>query len=300
VLQAASSEGGRRMLARGYRLRVGRGQGNVVGHAAARGEPRTAPDTGANEISLDNSDLPETRSEIALPLHVRGEVIGVLDVQSMEPEAFSDADAAILQALADQVAMALSNARLLQQVQESLRAEQLAYGELSREAWKELLRARPDLGFLRDKRGISPTGDLWHLEMETALRTGRTTPGEDGAKSLAVPIKVRGHVIGVIDAHKPDDGGEWMPEQVTLLETLTEQLGLALESARLYQDAQRRAGRERLTREITDKMRRATDVEGIVQAAVDELFSALETARAFVRLGVAPSAQDDGGDKHKQ
>jgi len=298
VLQAASSEGGQRMLARGYRLRVG--QGNVVGHVAVQGKPRVAPDTGAGEMPLDNSDLPDTRSEIALPLRVRGEVIGVLDVQSTEPEAFSDADATILQTLADQVAMAFSNAQLFQQAQESLKAEQLAYGELSREAWKELLRARPDLGFLRDKRGISPAGDLWRPEMETALRTGRTTPGEDGVKSLVMPVKVRGHVIGVIDAHKPDDGGEWTPEQIALLETLTEQLGVALESARLYQDAQSRAARERLTREITDKMRRATDVEGIVQAAVNDLFSALETSRAFVRLGITPSAQDDGGDEHKQ
>jgi hypothetical protein len=65
-----------------------------------------------------------------------------------------------------------------------------------------------------------------------------------------------------------------------------------LESARLYQEAQRRAARERLTREITDKMRRATDVEGIVQTVVDELFGALGTSRAFVRLGVAPPTRD--------
>jgi GAF domain-containing protein len=104
----------------------------------------------------------------------------------------------------------------------------------------------------------------------------------------------------VIDARKPEDAGEWTAEEVALIQTLTEQLGVALESARLYQDAQRRAVRERLTREITDKVRRVTDVEGIVQAAVDELFSALGTSRAFVRLGAAPSAQDDGGDEHKQ
>ncbi|OQY20901.1 MAG: hypothetical protein B6I35_09725, partial [Anaerolineaceae bacterium 4572_32.2] len=95
---------------------------------------------------------------------------------------------------------------------------------------------------------------------------------------------MRGDVIGVLDTYKPGGADEWMPEEVALLETLADQLGTALESARLYGDAQRSAARERLVSEITDRMRRAADVEGIVQAAVDELFSVLGTSRAFVRL----------------
>jgi GAF domain-containing protein len=221
-------------------------------------------------------------------------------VQSKEPAAFSDEDVAVLQTLADQVAMAISNARLFQQAQESLEVERRAYGELSRQAWRELIHVRPDLGFVSDERGISPAGDLWEPQMEAALKTGEITPGGGDGADLAIPVKVRGQVIGVIDARKAEDAGEWTAEEVALIQTLTEQLGVALESARLYQDAQRRAVRERLTREITDKVRRVTDVEGIVQAAVDELFSALGTSRAFVRLGAAPSAQDDGGDEHKQ
>ena len=84
------------------------------------------------------------------------------------------------------------------------------------------------------------------------------------------------------------------------METLTEQLSVALESARLYQDAQHRAARERLTREITDKMRRATGVEGIVQTAVDELFDVLGASHTFVRLGDGPSAPEDGNADQKK
>jgi GAF domain-containing protein len=298
VLQAASSEGGQRMLARGHRLKVGKV--GIVGYVTGKGKPRIALDVGKDAVYFDNPDLPGTRSEMALPLRARGEIIGALDVQSKEPAAFSDEDVAVLQTLADQVAMAISNARLFQQAQESLEVERRAYGELSRQAWRELIHIRPDLGFVSDERGISPAGDLWEPRMEAALKTGEITPGDGDGADLAIPIKVRGQVIGVIDARKPEDAGEWTAEEVALIQTLTEQLGVALESARLYQDAQRRAVREQLTREITDKMRRVTDVEGIVQAAVDELFSALGTSRAFVRLGAAPSAQDDGGDEHKQ
>jgi len=173
-----------------------------------------------------------------------------------------------------------------------METERRIYQELSRESWQELLRTQLALGFLSDARDTVPAGDLWRPEMKVALNTGQTTPGE-GATTMAVPIKVRGQVIGVVDGRKPQDAGEWTQEEIELLEALTDQLNVALEGARLYQDSQRRAVREQMTREITDKMRRAVNVEGILQTAVDELFSVLGTSRAFVRLGVAPLAQGD-------
>jgi GAF domain-containing protein len=81
---------------------------------------------------------------------------------------------------------------------------------------------------------------------------------------------------------------------------VVEQASLALENARLYQYTQRRAIRERLTREITDKMRRATSVEDIVRTTVDELSRALGASRTFIQLGTAPSksdTSDDGNEK---
>jgi len=130
VLTAASSEGGQRMLARGHRLRVG--EEGIVGYVAGRGEPRVALDVGADAMFLDNPDFPHTRSEMALPLRVRGEIIGALDVQSEEPEAFSDEDVAVLQTLADQVATAISNARLHDQAQ-----QEIAERKRAEEALKE-------------------------------------------------------------------------------------------------------------------------------------------------------------------
>jgi GAF domain-containing protein len=132
--------------------------------------------------------------------------------------------------------------------------------------------------------------------MERALHTGKAASGENGASSLAMPVKVRGQVIGAVSGRKPQDGGDWTPEEVALFESLTEQLSVALESARLYQDTQRRAERERLTRQITDEMRRATTPEEIVQTAVDALFDALGTSRAFGHLEAAPLTQDIGAD----
>jgi GAF domain-containing protein len=291
VLHAASSTGGQQMIARGHRLKAGVG---IVGYVAERGEPRIALDVDKDAVFFDNPDLPDTRSEMALPLRARGEVIGVLDVQSTQPAAFSEEDVAVLQTLADQVAVAISNARLFQQAQESLEAERRAYGEQSREAWQALLRTRPDLGFFSDARDTAPAGDLWRPEMKVALRTGEIAPGDGEATTLAIPIKVRGRVIGVVDGRKPDGSGGWTQEEIKLLEAMIEQLNVALESARLYQDTQRRAAREQLTGEVTARMRESLDVETVLKTAVQEMRGALNLAEAEIRIGTGSVPNEPG------
>jgi GAF domain-containing protein len=297
VLQAASSEGGRRMLARTHRLRLGMG---IVGYAVAHGEPRIALDVGQDAIFFDNPDLPDTRSEMALPLRARGEVIGALDVQSTEPEAFGDEDVAILQTLADQVAVAISNAQLFEQAQESLTAERRAYGELSREAWRELLRAESGLGYLSQRQDTVPAGDLWRAEMKAAIDQGASALGDKDSRTVAIPIKVGNQVIGVVDGRKPDGSGEWTAEEIGLLEALTEQLNVALEGARLYQDSQRRATQEQLIGEVTARMRETLDMDTVLQTAVREIGEALGIAEVEVRLAQPEQVQappsPTGGD----
>jgi GAF domain-containing protein/HAMP domain-containing protein len=292
VLQAASSDGGYRMLARGHRLKVG--EVGIVGYVTKHAEPRIALDVGEDAVYFDNPDLPDTRSEMALPLRARGEIIGALDVQSREPGAFSQEDVAVLQTLADQVAVAISNARLFQQVQESLEAERRSYGELTREAWRELLRTQSDLGYVRDVQGLTPIDGRWQPEAERALRTGETVLGTDGATNLVVPIQVHGRVIGVVDAHKPASSEGWTAEQVALLKTLSEQLGMALDSARLYQDTQRRAAEDRLVSEITARIRETLDVDTVLRTAVQEMGKTLGIPQVEIRLGKGTTQSRNG------
>jgi len=292
VLRAGTGEAGRAMLARGHRIKIGEG---MIGWSIANSQARIASRAEADAVRLVMAELPDTRSEAALPLRSRGQVLGALTVQHTQPSAFDQDTLVVLQTMADQVAVALDNARLFAESQAALEATRRAHGELSREAWAELLRTQPGLGYHSSERGVTSAEGVWRPEMERALREGETTQGNGGdveAKlPLAVPIKVRGDVIGVLDTYKSAEAGEWRSEEVTLLETLADQLGVALEGARLYQDAQRRAARERFTREITDKMRRATSVENIVQTVVDELFNEMGVSRAFVRLATSPPAQ---------
>ncbi len=293
VLRAGTGEFGQTMLAQGHRLEVG--GSSMIGQCVALDEARIALDVGAEAVRFDNPLLPDTRSELALPLRSRGQVIGAMSVQSTKEAAFDEAAIAVLQTMADQVAVALDNARLFAEAQAAVDAARSAYGEMSRQAWSKLLRAQSTgMAYRSDERGVARADEIWRPEMEQALREGETVPGDGMGEicPLAVPIKVRGDVVGVLDTYKPGGADEWTSEEIALLETLADQLGTALESARLYEDAQRRATRERLVAEITDRMRRAADVEGIVQAAVDELFSVLGTSRAFVRLTPPSPVQD--------
>jgi GAF domain-containing protein len=285
VLQAASSDGGKQMLARGHRLKVG-GQG-IVGYVTSQGESRIALDVGADAVYFNNPDLPETRSEVALPLRARGgaghsDIIGALDVQSTQPAVFSQEDVAVLETLAEQVAMAISNAQLFQQAQEGLDAARKAYGELSRQEWINLLGARPNLGYRYEKQVVTPVGQV----------VAETEPPDGKLPELTLPVKFRGQTLGTLVAHKGTDASEWAPEEIALMETLTEQLGVALDSARLYQDTQRRAARERLIGQVTGRMRASLDIRTVLVTAADEMRQQLGLEDMMISLTLPEAGRD--------
>jgi GAF domain-containing protein len=144
VMRAASSEGGQRMLARNHQLKVG--QEGIVGHVTGTGQARIALDVGGDAYHFDNPELPNTRSEMALPLFYGGRLFGALDVQSTESNAFSEDDISALRVLADQVSMAINNALLFEQLQTSIDSERRAYGDISRTAWNEIIKEEQDWG----------------------------------------------------------------------------------------------------------------------------------------------------------
>jgi GAF domain-containing protein len=240
---------------------------------------------------LATPELPETRAEAALPLRSRGQVIGALTVQSERPGAFDPDLLAALQTMADQVAVALDNARLFTELEEALEAERQAYGELSRQAWAELLREQAGLSFLCDARGVvSQSTDPPQSEMMEAAQVGRTVQ-VDGS-TVDIPVAIRGHVAGVVRLRKPDDTAVWTREEIELMEALTEELGQALESARLYEDTQRRAAREQLVGEVSTRVRESMDLETVLRTAATEIRQALDLDGFVIRL----ATQDSDGD----
>jgi GAF domain-containing protein len=283
VLEAGTDEAGRIMKEQGHRLEVG--GSSMVGVACAQRQARIALDVGEEPVRFDNPLLPDTRSEMALPIAVGARVLGALDVQSTQAAAFSEEDIAVLQLVANQVAVAIQNARLFTEAQIALEAERRAYGEVSRQVWQQLTRTGATPGYRSDERGVFLAKGAWHPQLQAALQTGKTMPGKHAPQDLITPLKVRGQVIGVIDAQKPDGSGRWTEEEIALLETLADRLSVALDSARLYQDTQRRAAQDRLVSEVTTRIRQTLDVETVLKTAIREMGAALGIPRVEVRMG---------------
>jgi GAF domain-containing protein len=225
-----------------------------------------------------------------LPLHSRDRVFGALALYSDQPDAFDQDTLAVLETVADQVAIALDNARLFSQSRAALEAARRAYGELGREAWTELLRARADVSMHKTRSGTFTAAKTQTPQAQAALQTGQAVLGSEDKTVLAVPVKVREQVIGVIDARKPGSSGEWKAEEIGLVETLAEQLGVALESARLYQDTQRRAARERAINEVMAQVRALPTVNAILRRMVQELGRTFGASRASIRVEMSEPA----------
>jgi GAF domain-containing protein/HAMP domain-containing protein len=287
VLQAANSVGGQRMLRRGHRLKVG--EVGIVGYVTDQKEARIALDVGKDAVFFDNPDLPETRSEMALPLIIGDQLLGALDVQSKTPQAFSEEDIEILEVLADQIAVAIQNARLFEENQSALEAARRAYQETTMEAWGELLRTQPQLGYLANPQMLQPANNQDERPeiMETALETGKITYGEDA--TVAIPIKIRDQILGAVRLEKDDPQTPWTEDEIEVMSSIADQLSIALDSARLYSDTQRRAERERLVTEITTKIRSTTEPDQMLQIAVNELKNVLNVDQAHF---IMPSNRD--------
>jgi GAF domain-containing protein len=287
VLQAANSEGGQRMLARSHMLELGTG---VVGYAAQTGQPRIALDVGADAVFFNNPDLPNTRSEAALPLKSRDEVIGVLDVQSTEAGAFSEEDLQVLLTLANQVSIAFENTRLLAETRAALSQMEEVYNEFTRTEWHRTIALAEQAGFRYNAGRIEILEtELRAPEVASAAAKGRAAlrqaEGSGGKRpAVAVPVKLRGEVIGVLHVEANDPSKTWQEDEISLLEAVAERAALAMENARLFQDARRRAAKEQAISEASAKIGSALNLENILQTTAAELGRVLGGAEVLIQF----------------
>ena len=269
ILQAANSEGGKRMLNRRHQLRLD--ETSIVGYATSRGEPRIALDVGTDAVFFNNPDLPETRSEMALPLQAGGQTIGALDVQSTETNAFSQEDINVLTTLADQVAIAIENARLFDASRSALSESQITIEKYVKQAWGSFAQQAKHKGFVFDGKQVLPLENGGRREqIKAALETGRLSL-QKSTSTISIPIKLRGQTIGVLDVRSRTGQRQWSQDEISMLEAAAERAALALENSRLVDSAQRRAARERVIGEISAKIGAASNFDAILQTAVEEL-----------------------------
>lgn len=286
VLIAANSPGGQRMLANNHKLRIG--QTGIVGYVAGTGLPRIALDTGADAIYFNNPDLPETRSEMALPLlRNEGEVLGVLDVQSRESNAFNQEDIRILATLSDQVAIAIENARLFEEQQRTLLETQSIYSGDLKAGWTRFTRAKRIAGIHRRNLKTSFFPEPLELPGETeAIRSGSVFKKSDnaGVTFLTIPIKLREQVVGVLNV-RSEHGTEWTDDEMDIITAIIERAALSIENARLLEESRRVAEREHVIGEISTKIGSSTEIDAILRTAVRELGAHISGAQVTVEIG---------------
>ena len=196
-----------------------------------------------------------------LPLQAGPRWIGVLALGASVAEAFAEEKLRAYQALAIQMSVAIENRRLVESAQASLQELSAVYRRATREAWATALQSKPELADFSFARPAQASGDqaMW-----------------------SVPLRVRGQEIGALEL-----GGPTRPmseQERTLVEAVVTQTALALDSARLFEQTQRLAGRERLINEITARIRASTGVPGILQTAARELATAMNVPHAVARI----------------
>ncbi|HLF72788.1 MAG TPA: GAF domain-containing protein [Anaerolineales bacterium] len=276
VLSATNSEGGRRMLERRHRLRVGK-QG-IVGNVTATGEPRIAMDVGMDAVFFDNPELPDTHSEMALPLKSAGLVTGALDVQSTETSAFRDEDVQMLGLLANQVSLAIENARLFDETRSALAEAEAVSRQFTREVWGRLPVEQNLLGYRYTLTGIT----VLEKPVELAGSGKGANERKQGESNIvAVPIELRGETIGTLVVQSPSPT-TLNRDQTDLIKAVAERVALSAENARLFEETTRRAERERLVSDITGRIRSVQDPQAMIQTAMEELRNALGASRVEV------------------
>jgi GAF domain-containing protein len=286
------------MLERGHRLKVG--ETGIVGYVAKHGVARIALDVGKDAVYFDNPDLPLTRSEVALPLLFGSLTTGVLDVQSTQGSAFTEEDVALLSTLADQVAIAIENAHLFSEINQRVQELQSVQRQYLQQEWHRIITEQTLGGYTYAFGKVSPLPGPQPWQTTEGLETtlaGNSKEAERqeqlSASKLSIPITLRGQEIGAFNLEEIDGDRQWSQEEIALVKTIADQVGSALENARLLEVTQRRAARDRMVAEITDKMRRAVDMDSLIQTAVREITDAIGVPEAFVQLGVSRANQND-------
>ncbi len=300
VLKAGTGEAGEKMLQRSHRIAIGSG---MIGWSIANNLPRVALESADDSVRLATPELPATRSEAAIPLTSRGKTLGALTIQSDRPYVFGEMEISVFQSLADQLAISLDNANLYAESQTALDEVQRIYGAATQQAWQKMLRSGMEIGYRYAENKISSLPGQFTPEMRQVAHAKKSQViKDDHSETLLLPIAVRDQVVGVINLTRElsselISGAEghpgWSEDEISLLENLTEQMGLALDSARLYQNTRRLALREQMTSDVTSHIRETLDIETVLKTAVQEIQRTTPGAPKIV-ISLAPS-QDNSG-----
>lgn len=260
VLRYGTGEAGRRMIAAKHRLAVG--GFSMIGWATQTRKPRVALDIGEEAVHFDNPFLPETRSELALPIISGVNVLGALSVQSEKERAFDENDVLILQSVADSIGIALENANSYMRTKEALDEIKTLNRDYVKDSWWSIL----------DRTG----------EIKFEYENERAPESSNHTSTVQIPIKIRDEVIGQFTIET--DHNAMTDDQLEFIESISSQTSIALENARLLSETQRAALQEQKINEITAQFSKALSIEEIIKSAVMEFGKLPSVSEASISL----------------
>jgi GAF domain-containing protein len=288
ALRASNSLGGNQMLAKKFHIDLA--DGSLTSLAITSGKTQVA-----QSADFNYPDLPATHSEAILPLKVGERVTGALDIHSEVVDAFTPEDIEILNILADQAAIILEDARLFSETAQALSESRITYGQYLRQAWDKLPLEINLAGFQYADGKTNPLENpIDRPEIQSAFKGGETVSNIAKSNVLAIPLKLRDQVIGVLNI-RSNSSANFSESQLSLVRAIAERVSLALENARLFEETTRRADRERKVSEISNHIRSVSDPATMLQTALDELKHALGANDIQIRPYSRPPADQNIG-----
>jgi GAF domain-containing protein len=283
VVAAGTGVAGKEMRAGGHSIPADAPQ-SLVARAARAAQIVRVDNVRETPDWLPNPLLPHTYAEMAVPIILGEEVVGVLDVQEDEIAGLDEGDAGLLRSLANQVAVAMKNAHFIQETQQALAEVEALNRRLTREVWETIGDKVDTTGYVFSPGGTAPASTAWLPAMTRAVQQKHLTQESNGQSALAIPLTLRGEVIGAIGLERAG-GQSWSDDELTTIQTVTEQVSLALDAARLARDTERAAWRDRVVSETTAKVWASAELEEVLRAAVAQLGDKLHASEVVIRLG---------------
>ncbi|MBM3124600.1 MAG: GAF domain-containing protein [Chloroflexi bacterium] len=252
-LREATGDAGRVLRENKHKLDLnGR---SAIAEAISTRRTLISSESGQDLIHFENPILPYSKSHMVVPLLAGDQTLGALELHSTKEKAFAMNLLETYLNLANQVTIALENSRLFQEATQSLAELKATQRQYLQDAWSSLPSEKP-----------------------LAYEIGEEETPE---KEIEIPLTLRDQVIGQINMTASE---EWTPEQKNLIETIAAQTALALENARLVEESQSIAVREKIANEIISKIWSSTSIDSILQTTVRELGRALEAAQVDIEL----------------
>lgn len=258
----------------------------MVGYVTRFGHPRLSDDVRIDNMYVAEPLLPDTRSELTLPLRSGPKILGAMDIQSIQPAAFTQDDLIALQTLADQLATAIENMRLMTQVQTALSEAGLVIQDQSLENWERLFANQGILAYeydLLEIRQITDPADAL-VKPNQAQNSDLASPATAERGWLQVSVKLRDQVLGTIILESRDPNHIWSQDEIAIVEATANQAALTVENARLLAESQSRARREQLISEVTGRLRSSLDMETVLKTAAQEIGQRLGIAQVEIQL----------------